>query len=1369
MMKKRKLLAAMLICAAVSLNTKVLAVEHDINVADITNKTYDGYSTTGNGGAIQNSIASTITSSTFSNNHATNNGGALAAFANTTISASTFTQNSSDFTAGAITVQGGTISITDTNFTNNTSKYGGAIYAPVAYRDLDTGVVIRTNSTVNITGGTFSGNSALGAGAVGLFTQSTITGTTFTNNSSTSDTDGGGAIFLGAESVTTIKDAIFTENTSAFGGGAISTRNDNANNSAASLTIIGGSFEDNTAGTNGGAIDNYFYNNTSISGTKFTSNEANNGGAIYNHGEQDVQGNSAKLTITDATFSENYATKTGGAILSGSDLTITNSQFDKNSSDYMSGAIGVQGGTINITDTDFTNNTSRWGGAIYAPVAYRDTNGNIIDTNSIINITGGKFDGNSAEGAGAVGLLTQSTITGTTFSNNSATLDPDGGGAIFLGAESVTTITDAIFNNNTSAYGGGAISTRNNNANNSAASLTIIGGEFTGNTAGTSGGAVDNYFYNNTSISGTKFTGNEANEGGAIFNHGELDAQGNSAKLAITEAVFSENYATKNGGAIASASDLTITGSTFNKNDSDFTGGAIAVQGGTINITDTDFTNNTSEWGGAIFAPVAHQGRDTNSVVNITNGTFEGNSARAAGAVGLLTESTITGTSFVNNSATDANDDGGGAIFLGAESKTTITNATFDGNSSAKNGGAIATRDNIQGDNSAAALDIIGATFTNNTAAGQGGALYNTFSKNTAGTGPVTIANSVFDGNSSTGNGGAIYSEIEGATAATEGVLVTDSSFTNNTSATSGGAIYANSSVTVNSVNSDVVFSGNSASDGSGDIFLETTGSNLNLNASSGKSITLASGVSGTDYDMIVNTDSANTGSIIINSAIENATISVANGTFHLAEGSALNSSTLSMASGTTLNTMDNATTAFGNNITLADNTNLIVDVNIANGTADNFAGVTQEGKVTIAQVNTIGNTTANNVSVNLAEMLGIDPTSMVVADALQTQTQTILTPIRYLKGGVSETGIMSFVPSGNGYKDFNPSVMASPVAAQLGGYLTQLNSYDQAFRNMDMYMLMTKSQREALKLRNKYAVADGNLIFDPTNSPNSDKAAWVRPYSTFESVRLKGGPRVSNVAWGSFFGGESELYDLGNGWDGMWGVYAGYNGSHQAYDGIGIYQNGGTLGLVGMAYKGNFFTGLTVNAGANAGEANTMYGNDNFSMLMAGIASKSGYNFELADGKFIIQPNLLMAYSFVNTFDYTNAAGVRINSDPLHALTVEPGVKFIGNLKNGWQPYLGVSVVWNIMDKTEFQANDVSLPELSVKPFVRYGIGVRKTWGERFSGFLQAYFTSGGRNGVGFQAGFRFALGKGSSNSVKTGNKTPERPKTQIKLSSMN
>ena len=119
------------------------------------------------------------------------------------------------------------------------------------------------------------------------------------------------------------------------------------------------------------------------------------------------------------------------------------------------------------------------------------------------------------------------------------------------------------------------------------------------------------------------------------------------------------------------------------------------------------------------------------------------------------------------------------------------------------------------------------------------------------------------------------------------------------------------------------------------------------------------------------------------------------------------------------------------------------------------------------------------------------------------------------------------------------------------------------------------------------------------------------------------------------------------------------------------------------------------------------------------------------------------MSYSFVNTFDYTNAAGIRIKSDPLHAINIAPGLKFIGNLNNGWQPYAGIQMVWNIMDKTDFKANDVALPDMSLKPYFQYGIGVQKRWGDRFTGFFQTMLRSGGRNGVALSAGLRWTIGK--------------------------
>jgi hypothetical protein len=154
--------------------------------------------------------------------------------------------------------------------------------------------------------------------------------------------------------------------------------------------------------------------------------------------------------------------------------------------------------------------------------------------------------------------------------------------------------------------------------------------------------------------------------------------------------------------------------------------------------------------------------------------------------------------------------------------------------------------------------------------------------------------------------------------------------------------------------------------------------------------------------------------------------------------------------------------------------------------------------------------------------------------------------------------------------------------------------------------------------------------------------------------------------------------------------------------------------------------------------------------MLLSGIGNKTGYNFEFKEGKLILQPSMLMSYTFVNTFDYTNAAGVRIDNKPLHALQLAPGVKVIGNLKNGWQPYASVSMVWNLMGESNATANGVKLPEMSIKPYVQYGVGVQKRVKDHFTAYGQAMVQNGGRNGVSLTAGFRWALGKDKDQKVE-------------------
>ena len=147
---------------------------------------------------------------------------------------------------------------------------------------------------------------------------------------------------------------------------------------------------------------------------------------------------------------------------------------------------------------------------------------------------------------------------------------------------------------------------------------------------------------------------------------------------------------------------------------------------------------------------------------------------------------------------------------------------------------------------------------------------------------------------------------------------------------------------------------------------------------------------------------------------------------------------------------------------------------------------------------------------------------------------------------------------------------------------------------------------------------------------PEQNSGAWFRPSTSFERVPLKNGPSVNNVMYSSLFGVDSELKQLKHGFDAVFTGYAGYTGSHQTYDGVSIYQNGGLIGGTAVFYKNNFFGGITANVGAMQGEASTMFGRDEINLLTAGAAIKTGYNWELFNGKFIVQPNFLISYTYL-------------------------------------------------------------------------------------------------------------------------------------------
>ncbi|MCQ2378803.1 MAG: right-handed parallel beta-helix repeat-containing protein, partial [Victivallaceae bacterium] len=219
----------------------------------------------------------------------------------------------------------------------------------------------------------------------------------------------------------------------------------------------------------------------------------------------------------------------------------------------------------------------------------------------------------------------------------------------------------------------------------------------------------------------------------------------------------------------------------------------------------------------------AHQDilRDRIGVIDDSwfHNTTAGNRHGAALSLFDGSKTTITGSTFTNNSNTSGN---GGAIGgstassidSGGGSELTLQNCFFANNiSTGQCGGAIYGSTNSQ-------LTISGSTFTCNTANNYGGVIYATTRVE------LKISDSVFSGNIVTkGNGGAIHLEREVS------ATITGSTFSGNTAGVKtaglGGAITVcfNSSLVV----SGCTFAGNIAYNYAGAIFVNSEGQSTTI------------------------------------------------------------------------------------------------------------------------------------------------------------------------------------------------------------------------------------------------------------------------------------------------------------------------------------------------------------------------------------------------------------------------------------------------------------------------------------------------------------------------------------------------------------
>lgn len=1112
------------------------------------------------------------------------------------------------------------------------------------------------------------------------------------------------------------------------------------------ISAITGHFTDNkivenSSGNDGGAIYNVNGGHIGTIDATFKNNGINNnsgyGGAIANEG--------ATIDKISGQFIDNYVKTVnsaglGGAIANENSNSIIgeiNANFSGNfvestNSSSNGGAISNKGKISSVSGV-FNNNYTK--SINYAAPAKVGSQGGAICNYGNIGDIKANFDGNFAdsEKAAAYGgaienMSTIGNIWGD-FSNNRVIstsnsdgyIDADGAAIDNCSGSEIGNISGNFTNNSASAVGaayGGAIA--------SWGKIGDIKGVFNGNKVISSsnqavGGAIANSgemgnisaAFMNNSIKGGKMA-----VGSAIYNAGKI---GNVAGDFIQNAA--ESSAGINGGVIYNSAIIEQISGVIANNYSKagtYNLGTMLFNNGKINELNASFLNNTS----------VAETYSAGTIVNYTNGNigsikgdFIGNKncgvsgyAAAAGVYNRSTIGEIKGNFISNSTQSDSANAIAGAIWNQSGSIGSITGNFVNNSALAKTfvfGGAL---DN-QG-----IIDSISGSFIGNSAKTSsdsqlafGGAVYslhtdlNFVADNTT---------NIFSGNYTEDSRGKLNNAIFVRT--------------NKIASSTGEETFYNPTVTFNAKNN-------------GQFVIDDTidGGEINSDYTEVKR--------NHQYNIKLTGDKS--GKITINNNIYNANISQLSVTSFVNDASQLNyGNSLAMSSGVMninhLGLSPLNLKSFSNSGTINLNS---VDINPATETmgritADSYGS--QTGTINVNGLNVLADPNPDKLQTNV-----LFADSAFANTVKYNGTKEYVGKIyKYSVGYSPSSGEFQFVRGGGssgGTSAFNPSILNTSVNSQAGTNATVNETFKYVFEHADAFTQLPSVERFAKINENKYALStDFNSNLPSISSEFNNKAGWFRPYVTFEKMNLRNASAVNATTYGSLVGFDSDFQTLKHGWTGVTTGYIGYTGSQLRYSGSDTTMNGGLLGLTQTFYKGNFWTALTATTGASAAQSTTMYGKEDFTTLFAGIGSKTGYNFEFKEGKYIVQPIWFMSYTMGKTFDYTNAAGVRIDSSPMHSIMLNPSVRFITNTRSGWQPYASVGMVWNAMSESNVKADGIRLPETSIKPYVEYGVGLQKRYKDDFIAFGQAMVRNGGRNGISLTAGFRWAIGKSKSNN---------------------
>ena len=651
---------------------------------------------------------------------------------------------------GGVSSLEGVLTITASDLSDNTAKYGGAIE--------------NNDSTLIVTYSRIIGNATTksGGGILSYYGTVTVTSSTIMGNSATRN---GGGISSSHDTFTVVNTIISNNSAGEHGGGFIN---------SSDMTITNSTIVANEAGGSGGGISGSYgtlvLTNSILGLNSASALSAQNlsGGLMPGSGSNliDVDpgfvrnpdpGDDGEWGTLDDDYGDLHLTEYSPAIDMGSDAAVpvdvitdvdgnprfANARVDLGAYEFQdavpagreaaSTVVNSPGDALDLYDGVVSLREA----LLYAG---QDDLGTQITFDAALDGGTITLDGEA--------LCLDRGVRIDASALGSVTIDADGRSRVMwiLATDEVELVGLTIRGGHTSQDGGGIYGY--------APKLVITGSTVVENTADRDGGGI--YAYSGTvKINDSTIVGNESgNYGGGVY--------GDEATITISESFILENSTYYRGGGVCG--EGTIMHSTLSGNVATYHGGGAHWNG---TISDSTISGNlSSSTGGGVFL-------ENGTVLRCTisgNQTGSGGGLWTSTSSAAIIDSTISG-----NTARD-----GGGVFT-SRSTLQIIGSTITGNSTTSGSGAGIS-------NGYTTLTITDSIISGNVAAYDGGGICNIPSTDTT----VTITNSLIVGNSAGNRGGGIDSNTS-----SEMLTIVSSTIAGNAAADSGGGIYSDTSTVI--------------------------------------------------------------------------------------------------------------------------------------------------------------------------------------------------------------------------------------------------------------------------------------------------------------------------------------------------------------------------------------------------------------------------------------------------------------------------------------------------------------------------------------------------------------------------------------------